>query len=98
MGPDKTSPCQNGANCTDGINNYICNCSGTGMYSECTQQDLLNLKKTLIMAPCSCSVMLFSSTGDAGLNLGWDTDCLTEVPSLRASTSLFTVVWSSDTV
>jgi hypothetical protein len=32
MGPNKTSPCQNGGSCTDGINNYVCNCSGTGMF------------------------------------------------------------------
>jgi len=33
VGPKKVSPCQNGGNCTDGINVYICDCSGTGMYS-----------------------------------------------------------------
>ncbi|PNF36740.1 Protein crumbs [Cryptotermes secundus] len=37
-GPDKASPCKNGANCTDGINNYICNCSGTGYKGlNCTE-------------------------------------------------------------
>jgi protein crumbs len=30
VGPRKVSPCQNGGNCTDGINSYICDCSGTG--------------------------------------------------------------------
>lgn len=32
VGPEKISPCQNGGSCTDGINNYICDCLGTGMY------------------------------------------------------------------
>jgi hypothetical protein len=31
VGPEKASPCQNGGNCTDGINSYTCDCSGTGM-------------------------------------------------------------------
>jgi protein crumbs len=34
VAPTGESPCQNGGICTDGVNRYDCNCTGTGRYQK----------------------------------------------------------------
>lgn len=49
VGPKKVSPCQNGGNCTDGINSYTCDCSSTGFEGQNCTKDIDECTRDLFL-------------------------------------------------